>query len=219
MTDYLNSLAPKYRKVWTAIQRNRARRHTIFDPAKSALLVIDMQEYFLADTSHACIPGVEQIIPNIERLIQLYRTAGLPVLFTRHLNTPGDAGLLETWWHDLILETDPLSEISPRLLYSGATVLRKTQYDAFYQTPLEQILQNTEARQVVITGVMSHLCCETTARSAFVRGFNVFFTIDGTATDSYDFHFATLLTLSDGFATLVFSEEVLDQLKGLSGGA
>jgi isochorismate hydrolase len=56
---------------------------------------------------------------------------------------------------------------------------------------------------------MTHLCCETTARSAFMRGFEVFFTIDGTATYNEEHHWAALLNLAHGFATPVLVDEVV----------
>lgn len=55
---------------------------------------------------------------------------------------------------------------------------------------------------------MTHLCCETTARSAFIRGFDVFFTIDGTATYNEDFHFGTLYNLAHGFAVPLLIDEI-----------
>jgi len=67
---------------------------------------------------------------------------------------------------------------------------------------------------VVICGVMTHLCCETTARSAFMRGFEVFFTVDGTATYTEAFHRASLLNLSHGFAVPVLVENILEKLDG-----
>ena len=90
---------------------------------------------------------------------------------------------------------------------SRGLILQKSQYDAFYNTELVKILRENFATQVVITGVMTHLCCETAARSAFVRGFDVFFTVDGTATYNEDFHRAALQNLAHGFATPVLLEE------------
>ena len=113
------------------------------------------------------------------------------------------------WWRDLILAEHPYSEIIPALDTSAGLVIPKSQYDAFYGTPLEQALHERGVTQVVICGVMTHLCCETTARSAFLRGFEVFFTVDGTATYNENFHRATLLNLAHGFATLVMVGEVL----------
>jgi isochorismate hydrolase len=92
-------------------------------------------------------------------------------------------------------------------------ILPKTQYDAFYGTSLEAELRRYAVDQVVISGVMTHLCCETTARAAFVRGFQVFFLVDGTATYNQDFHRASLLNLSHGFATLSLVSEILAALQ------
>ena len=64
----------------------------------------------------------------------------------------------------------------------------------------------------MICGVMTHLCCETTARDAFMRGFDVYFVMDATATCNEELHLSSLLTLSHGFAVMVETEEVLGWL-------
>jgi len=75
---------------------------------------------------------------------------------------------------------------------------------------LDKQLKNHGVNQIVIAGVMANLCCESTARSAFMRGFEVFFTIDGTAANNKNFHMASLLNLSYGFATPVLTTEILE---------
>lgn len=184
-----------------------------FTPQVSALLILDMQKYFLEPSSHACVPSAAAILPNLNALIDAYAQHHLPVIFTQHLNTPEDAGIMKTWWRDLIAPQNPLSTITDQFDISKGTLVKKTRYDAFYNTDLEDLLRGNDVRQVVICGVMTHLCCETTARSAFVRGFEVFFTIDGTATYNQDFHLATLMNLSHGFATPVLASEILAAFK------
>jgi isochorismate hydrolase len=71
------------------------------------------------------------------------------------------------------------------------------------------MLGSAGVEQVVVVGVLTHLCCETTARDAFMRGFDVFFVADATATKSLSLHVASLRTLADGFCTLATTEEVL----------
>ena len=190
-------------------------RHHIqpFTPQASALLILDMQDYFLEPDSHAYIPSAAAILPNLKALIDAYALHRLPVIFTQHLNTPENAGSMKTWWHDLIAPQNSLSAITDQIDLSKGTLVQKTQYDAFYNTDLEDLLRGKNVRQVVICGVMTHLCCETTARSAFVRGFEVFFTIDGTATYNQDFHLATLMNLSHGFATPVLADDILTAVK------
>ena len=179
------------------------------NPHQAALLVLDMQRYFLDETSHAFIPSAPAIIPRIQSLQSTFINRHLPVIHTRHMNTPQNAGLMNSWWKELMIETNPLSEITADIQNNYAAVFIKSQYDAFYKTDLEQWLIGKHISQVVITGVMTHLCCETTARSAFMRGFQVFFTVDATATYNRQFHQASLLNLTHGFAVPVLCEQLI----------
>lgn len=189
-------------------------QHASFMPERSALLALDLQAYFLDDFSHAFVPSASAILPGLNALIRAYTQRGLPVILTRHLNTPQDAGVMATWWRDLITEEDPLSRIDPRLERGNGIEIKKTRYDAFFDSPLEVWLHTRNVTQVVICGVMTHLCCETTARSAFMRGFDVFFPIDGTATYTEAHHRASLLNLAHGFANLVLIPEILETMNG-----
>lgn len=192
--------------------RTQDRRNIIFKPEESALLIIDAQNYFFDKTSHAYISGSRAITPKIKNLLEVYNNLSFPVIMTQHINNDKNADMLAVWWSDLITEKDSMCEITSELYNKSATVVRKAQYDAFYQTSLESILKDKGVTQVVITGVMTNLCCETTARSAFVRGFSVFFTVDGTATYNEEFHKATLLNLSYGFATPVLCKEIVKHI-------
>ncbi len=178
----------------------------------SALLVLDMQRYFLDQTSHAFVPSAAAIVPGIANLIEAYSQKGLPVIFTRHLNSDADAGMMSIWWRDLIKPGNPISEIIPELDTSQGIILKKSQYDAFHGTDLEGSLREKGITKIVICGVMTHLCCETTARSGFVRGFEVFLAIDGTATYSEPFHRATLWNAAHGFAMPMLIDEIIDSL-------
>jgi len=207
------SIKQKARVMLEEISRLRARHDLTLSPKRSALLIVDMQRYFLEDSSHAFIPAARAIVPRITKLIHAYSQHGRAIVFTRHLNTDADAGMMSRWWQDLIRKDDPASEIIPEFDTCRGVVIEKSQYDAFHKTQLEEILRQKGVTQVVICGVMTHLCCETTARSAFVRGFEVFFTVDGTATHTEAFQRATLLNLAHGFAIPVLAEEVIIQVQ------
>ncbi len=181
-----------------------------FSPEGAALVVIDMQEYFLNPKSHAFLPAGKAILPNLAALVSNFRAAKLPVIFTRYAVAEGeDAGAMARWWGDVLRENDPMAPIVPELTPAkGEPVLRKTQYDAFYGTNLEKILRANSVRRLAICGVMTDLCCETTARSGFVRGFDVFFCADATATASEVLHVSALKTLAHGFAEVVSCSEL-----------
>ena len=106
-----------------------------------------------------------------------------------------------------------MGELHPTILQTGAEVMDKTQYDAFYNTDLETRLRDEDVTQVVIGGVMTHLCCETTARSAFVRDFDVFFLVDGTATYNLNYHLSSLRNLSHGFGSMVRVREIVNRVR------
>lgn len=182
-----------------------------FSPQHSALLIIDMQRFFLDSSSHACIPAADRVIRNVRRLLDAYREASLPVIFTRHaLKRDESPGTMGRWWGDIIYDDSPMSAVVQELEpLPGETVIRKTRYSAFIRTDLEEKLRSMEVKNVVITGVMTHLCCETTARDAFIRDFDVFFVVDATGTRNEDLHISSLKTLTDGFAIPVSTDEVI----------
>ncbi len=192
------------------------RRKQFFNPSKSALLILDMQRYFLDPESHAFIPSVPIILPRIKTLAQQFKNKNLPVITTRHLNSDENAKLMKTWWRDMIREEDPMSQITSDI--STYTTIIKHQYDAFYNTTLEKILRDKKVEQIVVTGVMTHLCVESTIRSAFIRGFTVFLPIDTTATYSKEFHLSSLLNLSHGFAIPTLSRDIIQTLEGYTDG-
>jgi isochorismate hydrolase len=202
------SIRAKSRAMLDSLAHLRARHaDIIFHPDRAALLVLDMQDYFLRAGSHAFVPSALAILPNIQMLIGSFYAAARPVVFTRHINTDADAGMMSHWWRDVIRADSPDSAIHAALDTSLGIILQKSQYDAFHQTDLDSILRSRGVEQVVVTGVMTHLCCETTARSAFVRGFEVFFCVDGTATYAEEVHRASLLNLAHGFAVPAACEE------------
>jgi len=198
-----------------ALRPVRRRLMTGLDPKRAALLVLDMQRYFLDEASHAFIPSVLPVLPRIVFLVEAWNAHRRLVLFTRHTNTPQDAGMMALWWKELIQPDKPESAIIPEVHPECGIVIEKNQYDAFYGTQLEEILRDRGVEQVVITGVMTHLCCETTARTAFGRGFEVFFAVDGTATYTEALHRATLLNLAHGFAIPILVDEVVQSLERL----
>jgi len=183
-----------------------------FIPQKSALIVIDMQKYFCDESSHAFIPSVTAIIPKIKLLIDSYKTKNIPVIFTQHINTSENAGMMQKWWGDVLFLSSELSQIIPEINIENSHLIKKSQYDAFYNTDLEVFLSKNNISQLVITGVMTHLCCETTARSAFVNGFQSFLCIDSSATYNEDFHAAAMLNLAHGFSELTLSSEICNKL-------
>lgn len=182
--------------------------------ANTALLVLDMQDYFLNVNSHAYVPSSGAIIPRITDLIDTFSKNNLPVIMTRHINDAGDSGNMADWWKDMIRADNDLSEINKEIFTPEALLINKRRYDAFHGSELEQKLEALKIRNLIISGVMTHLCCETTARQAFVHDYNVIFPVDSTATYNAEFHRASLINLSHGFAHILKSEKIINILNG-----
>lgn len=174
---------------------------------KTGILLIDLQEYF----RDLIIP----ILDNLKTTIAAVHKARIPLIFTQHGHDPAaKSGMLGKWWPDLIIKGSDDSLILPELEVSEHdTVIPKATYSAFHETELETKLREQGIEDVVIGGVMTNLCCETTARDAFVRDFRVFFLADGTSTVSEELHLASLKNLSYGFATLLTCDRLIKGLK------
>lgn len=173
----------------------------------AALLVIDMQKYFCDDDGRANVPGADILKTNIKKLIDIFVKVNQPIIFTRHIDEPGS--LMEKWWSENLKEDDPQSAITNDFDTNSGEVLVKHQYDAFLNTDLESRLKKKEIKQVIVCGVLTNLCCESTARSAFMRGFEVYFVSDATATYKKEMYEGTLVNLAYGFAILVRTDDVI----------
>jgi nicotinamidase-related amidase len=178
-----------------------------------ALVVVDMQNYFLDPDEHAFVPSGPVVIPNIKLIMSACREHNIPIICTRHLNTDENAGMMGVRWHDLIREKDARSEICKDIPLKDAIILKKPQFDAFHETELEQLLHEKEVKQIIITGVMTNLCVESTARSAFIKGFDVVLPVDATAAYNYEFHLATFLNYAYMFTRPVKTADLIEQIQ------
>ena len=192
---------------------NRSRFPKSLDINHCALLLIDLQAYFLDQKSTAFIPSSEAIVPRLLQLSSVWQEAGLKQICTRHIDSEEQPSEMTRWWKKSLPENDPYNQLISEFDDSLSPVIVKKHYDVFMDTALEAMLKESDITQLLIGGLKTNLCCETTARSAFMRGFDVFFLVDGTATNNQSYHEASLLNLSYGFATLVLTGDILKSLK------
>lgn len=181
-----------------------------------ALLVMDMQRFFLDPDSGAYLPAGSAILGKVKDLVSAFRKKKHPVIFTRHIDRPGDTrGPMYRWWNHLMRPDDPLVELYPDLYCGPGEILTiKHCYSAFMNTRLEVLLKQLRISCTVILGVMTHLCCESTARDAFMRDFDVVVVVDGTATLNETLHISSLRGLAHGFATPALAKDVKCALTG-----
>jgi len=149
-------------------------------------------------------------------LINAFRSAGRPVIYTKHVHNPNlsDAGIMGWWWEGMCLEGSPESEVHDEISpMPGEKVIPKHRYSAFYNTDLETVLRCLKIEDLVICGIMTNMCCESTARDAYYRDYRVFFLADATGSINDEMHLASLLNLSFGFAFVTTTENIISALK------
>lgn len=202
--------------IWLSKIARVNRRRADFRIRETALLVIDMQDFFLNPESHAYISAAHAIIDPLERLVLAFRKVESQVIFTVHSHHPenDDAEIMGYWWNDLCLDGSRGCEIIGRLApLPGEKTIRKNRYSAFFNTDLEVYLKNNGIKSLVVTGVMTNLCCESTARDAFFRNFRVFMPADCLAAKTEEMHIASLLNLAYGFAFVTDSGWIIEQIQ------
>ena len=180
------------------------------EPKRAALVVIDMLEYFAAPTGRCYLPASRAILEPLGRMLASWRSAERPVIYTRHCHQgDGTLGMLGRFFSDYIRRGEPdariVQAVEPR---SGEAVIEKNTYDAFLGTEMQETLAALGVEQLLITGVLTHMCCETSARSAFCRGYEVYLPVDGMATTTEERHLGSLGSMADAVAVLTHSEEV-----------
>jgi len=176
---------------------------------KCALLVVDMQNYFL--------PVASPIVDRVLSIVNACRLRNVRILFTRHghRDIEKDGGLLLQWWGDCILHGTRDWEIMDVLTPSQTdSVVDKNRYSAFFGTGLDEMLRAEGIEELIITGVMTNCCCETTARDAFMRDYRVFVVSDATAAADEELHLATLKNMAFAFAHVLDTESLCRYLEG-----
>jgi nicotinamidase-related amidase len=186
------------------------RPQLTLDPERAALLVVDMLVYFAAPEGRCFLPASVPAARRIRAVLDAWRATEELIVFTRHAHEGAhDLGTLGRFFSDHIRLGEPDAEIIPALApAAGEPSLRKTTYDAFLGTGLEELLRDRGVSQVVVTGVLTHMCVETTARAAFCRGFEVYVPVDATASSSEVRHVSSLEAMADAVAIPMSAEEV-----------
>ena len=187
---------------------------------KACLLVVDMQNEFLTDSGADFFHNAEDIVPNVKRVIDACRKAAISVIYTghRHEDPAVDGGMTAEWWPEIksgrcLVKGKKGAEIyGPLAPRKGERVIYKHRYSAFYNTDLEIVLRGMGVTDLIITGILTNVCCETTARDAFMRDFRVFFVADATATSEPEFQVATLKNLAYAFAYVLTADSLLKQI-------
>lgn len=214
-------MSPRIREENMSSINNVGKDFFAIDPHRCALIVIDMQNAFVAEDAPFETPGARTMLPRLERLIQFARDAEIPIVWTQSDHRPPYGGLMlrkfPTIARDRVLWQGETSfEMYPHMLqpHEGKLEYRivKHKFDAFFETDLDAILRYHQVDTVIITGTATNACCESTARSAFMRDYKVLFPSDLNATFDDSMQEATLKNIDLLFGRVLSSVELLSEI-------
>ena len=208
-------------------KRGAEHVYTDLDPARTALIVIDMQNAFmLPDVAFVVIKSAPEIVPNINRLATAVRSAGGTVVWIKMTYT--DQSSVD-WSACYRLTTPEINQRRADGLAKGAKghqiwdalevhpddpVIEKTRFSALIQgsSDLDQFLRERDIDTLIITGCLTDVCCESTARDAMMLNYNAILVTDANAADTDDDHNNALTAFYTTFGDIMPTDMIVDLL-------
>lgn len=185
-----------------------------FDCQHAALLIHDMQNYFLNFWKTGS-PMIAHVVDNIIQIKEACRFHNIPVFYTAQPSKQSDIerGLLnDMWGPGLNLHSDQQQITQLLSPQSGDVVLEKWRYSAFQRSELELILKRQDKDQLIICGVYAHIGCMATALDAFMRDIKPFFIADALADFSLEKHLMALQHVASCCGQVMTTENLIQQL-------
>jgi ureidoacrylate peracid hydrolase len=203
------------------IARNGLYRFETIDPRRTALLVIDLQRGLVSPGQPFTVPGALEMLPNVVALADALRRAGGTVVFTRHSFADTGPQAIPAWQR-AAPALAAMSEIfrpgldghavDPQLpVLSSDLVIDKYRFSALAQhsSALAGILVERKIDTVIVTGVVTNCCCESTARDASMQGWRTLVASDANAAMSDEEHDAALINLARSFADVRVTDSII----------
>ena len=177
--------------------------------AVTAILMIDVQKTYLEQARRDALgwPPIwrlGEVVQECRQLLAAGRAAGIPVIYTRAVRRPDSADVTPRMLRMLASVTrdgasplpvqsadsfEIMDEVAPE---PGDIVIDKLRWDAFHYTELDPVLRNLGTRRLIIAGLQTNVCVETTARAAMMRNFEVAVPEDAVSTDGTALHYSAL---------------------------
>ena len=163
----------------------------VLPASHTAVIVVDMQNDFAHPKGSLFVPQARDTIPSIKRLLDKARRAGVRIIYTQDTHYEGDPEFeiwgehakYGTWGWEIVDELKPVE--------GNDIVVRKTRYDGFYGTPMDDLLKIYQITHLVVTGTVANICVLHTAGSAALRWYKVVVPMDAiSALNEFDYHAA-----------------------------
>jgi ureidoacrylate peracid hydrolase len=211
-------------------QQRGGKRHLIdrLDPARTAHLVIDMQNGFVEAGAPVEVPIAREIVPNLNRVSQAMRAAGGANYFVQFTTPVGDLSSWSSFYSRFSKEVAVAHQAAftpgahhwqlwPALDVDGSVdeTIEKRRFGAFIPgtCDLDAMLRARGIDTLIITGTLTNCCCESTARDAMQLNYRVIFASDANAALTDAEHNATLNNMMFLFADVMSTDEIVALLE------
>src|SRR5947208_2312307 len=153
------------------------------DPKKTAMIVVDMQNDFVASGAAMETPAARHIVPQLAEALRICRETGIKIIYTAHVHRSdgSDMGLFDDMHPPIanrhaLVDGTPGVDIYPELAPAvGEHIIKKHRYSGFFGTDLDIILREWGIDTVIISGTTTENCCQATARDAMFRNYRLVF--------------------------------------------
>jgi len=201
------------------------------NPAKTALIIVDMQNEFLRKGGALYVPDAWKTIKNHQKLIQACRERKVPIFYMKYISPPAPT----IWRRYASTFTDPpvkgcskgfmryFPEVEKKLdatdivdeIYPepGDYVVEKNWFDSFWASPLESYLRAHGTEYVIITGTVTEVCVEATAKGAYFRNFHTVVVSDTVSSATPRYHRLVLELLAKRWARVIKTSDVIRELQ------
>ena len=191
------------------------------DPTRAALVVIDMENDFVAPGAPFEVEAARQLLPKLKQVIGFCRDVGISVIYTTHVHRRdgSDAGRFADIYPP-IADGVGLVDGTPGIEIYDEIARKKHRYSALFATDLDVILRGRGIDTVIVAGVTTEDCCHATARDAMFNDYHVAFLSDCTGTYAYpdmgygelsadEVHRSSLIILAFSTAHVMTADELM----------
>jgi ureidoacrylate peracid hydrolase len=209
-----------------------ARRHKfhVYDTVvgeSTALIVIDLQNYFMLPGMAAEMPIAREIVPNVNRLARATRDAGGKVVWVQMSCTDAERSKWTPYFDGMSPERQRavVENLTPGThgyklfaaldVESDDEIVEKNRISVFIQgsSGLDAILRSAGIDTVLITGTMTNTCCDSSARDATMLNYKTIMIADANATRNDEEHNAELIAFLQGYGDVYTTDEAISLLK------
>jgi ureidoacrylate peracid hydrolase len=192
------------------------------NPKDTAILVIDLQKGFVNEGAFCEVPAARKMLPRLQRLLDVCKKQSIPVIYTRMSHQFIRSTVYPDLWPNhfkpdgtpiLVPGSKEFELIEELKVEEGDILLDKDRYSAFFGTPLDLILKEKGVKTLIVTGLASNVCCESTAREAFFLNYRVIFVDDLNVTLNDEMHRWAVENIRLVFGYVLSSDELIAKLQ------